>query len=133
MDNNFLDNNAIEDIIPEVEADIISFKQPSGMTAARYIESDWRRVPRCGIVYNETRLEKIFIGRLQSSIHYLLRTCGCAQNEAILRSLARQATKIVELQKGSHSLISWMREDIQADEGRLTFLFIRQEQLRWWS
>lgn len=63
------------------------------------------------MVYNELCLQGILIKVLHSSIGYSTRTYSGAHNESTLRSVASNATSLVNLQKGSRSTYSSMRED----------------------
>lgn len=76
------------------------------MGAVSYSEVLCRKGPGGGCVYVESRLKGIFIGRLHSSIIYSMRTYFGAHKKATLHSLARDATFIVKLQRGSHSIVN---------------------------
>lgn len=63
-----------EEVITKDEADIRSFKPPSGMTAVRNFEVPCEKALRCGTVHNKPWLRKIFIEGLHFSIHYSMRS-----------------------------------------------------------
>lgn len=45
----------------EADAEITNFQQSEHTLAARYLEALWEKSLRCGLVYEETRLEAVFI------------------------------------------------------------------------
>lgn len=71
--NYLLETYTIDDVIAKDEAEITSFKQPAGRTAVRFSEVLCEKELRCGRVYDESRLIRIFTEGLHSCIRYCLR------------------------------------------------------------
>lgn len=61
--NYLLATYAIEDMIAEAEAEIMSFKQPEYVSVVRYLEVLWEKALRCDLVYGEEFLKGFFCRR----------------------------------------------------------------------
>lgn len=83
---------ATDDVITEAEANIMIYKQPGTMSAVPYSATLWEKTLKCGRVYNESKLNGVFIEELHQSIRFSMENHWSANKTSTLQNLARYAT-----------------------------------------
>lgn len=96
MANYLLEMYATDDVITDAEVNKTSFKQPDSKTSGHYTEALWEKAVGCGMVYKESRLKRICIDDIITSICYSIRTFRGGHREATIHSLVHHATNLVE-------------------------------------
>lgn len=94
---------AAEDLIAEAEAIIINFKELQDVYAVRYLEFLWESLFRCGRVYENARLNGVFVEELHESITILMQNYWGAHKNATLQRLLQSAKTLIKPQEGSNS------------------------------